>query len=194
LKHPELEFDDIEQVVEALRRQGFRLSAARRIVLEALFAAEGPVSAEFIAEGLGGSLTRSDLASVYRNLEWLESLGVVRHVHLGHGPGLYALAREGAREYLVCERCGRVDTVDASELDGIRAQIRAAFGFEARFSHFAIPGLCERCLEAVGSGDGTAATRSGRAGGSARPEHSGQHSHGAFIHAHEHGLDHEHRH
>ena len=32
-----------------------------------------------------------DLASVYRNLEQLEELGVVRHVHLGHGPGLYAL-------------------------------------------------------------------------------------------------------
>ena len=33
----------------------------------------------------------SDLASVYRNLEHLEELGVVRHVHFGHGPGLYAL-------------------------------------------------------------------------------------------------------
>ena len=152
LKHPQLEFDDIDGVVEALRSQGYRLSAARRIVLEALFAAAGPVSAESIADGLGGKVSSSDLASVYRNLEWLESLGVVRHVHLGHGPGLYALAAGRAREYLVCERCGRVEAVDASELDGVRAQIRKAFGFEVRFSHFAIPGLCARCAEAVGAG------------------------------------------
>ncbi len=156
LKHPQLEFDDVDQVVAVLRRQGYRLSTARRIVLDALFAAEAPVSAEDIALGLGGRLTRSDLASVYRNLEWLESLGVVRHVHLGHGPGLYTLAREGSREYLVCERCGRVESLEPSELDGVRAQIREAFGFEARFSHFAIPGLCAGCNDAIAAQEGAA--------------------------------------
>jgi Fur family ferric uptake transcriptional regulator len=138
-------------------------------VLEALFAAEGPVSAEFIAEGLGGNLTRSDLASVYRNLEWLENQGVVRHVHLGHGPGLYALARGGSREYLVCERCGRVESLASSRLDGVRAEIKQLFGFEARFSHFAIPGLCARCADAIESDEPTnGGSRSGRTGGRAR--------------------------
>jgi Fur family ferric uptake transcriptional regulator len=150
-RHPELEFKDIGEVVDVLRRQGYRLSTARRIVLDALFAAEGPVSAEYIAHGLGGQMTRSDLASVYRNLEWLESLGVVRHVHLGHGPGLYTLARGGSREYLVCERCGRVRSLEPSELDRVRSHIREAYGFEARFSHFAIPGLCAPCLDAIES-------------------------------------------
>jgi Fur family transcriptional regulator, ferric uptake regulator len=187
LRPPTLEFERIDDVVEALRGQGFRLSAARRVVLEALFAAEGPVSAEFIAAGLGGSFTRSDLASVYRNLEWLEQLGVVQHVHLGHGPGLYTLAREGAREYLVCERCDRVETVDAARLDRVRAQIKTEFGFEVRFSHFAIPGLCATCLKAVGEGE---ATGSGSTGGRSRRRHSGPagaaHSHGHYVHSHDH--------
>ena len=139
-------------------------------MLDALFAAKGPVSAEHIAEGLGGKVTRSDLASVYRNLEWLESLGVVRHVHLGHGPGLYTLARAGSREYLACERCGRVESLAPSQLDDVRAHIKKAFGFEARFSHFAIPGLCARCVDAVrteGDSDG-AGSRSGMTGGRTR--------------------------
>ena len=55
-----------------------------------------PVRAEEIAAGIGGRLPRSDLASVYRNLETLENHGLVRHLHLGHGPGLYALAGEGS--------------------------------------------------------------------------------------------------
>jgi Fur family ferric uptake transcriptional regulator len=172
LRPPKLEFDDIDEVVDALRGQGFRLSTARRVVLEALFAAEGPVSAEYIAEGLGGAFTRSDLASVYRNLEWLEDLGVVRHVHLGHGPGLYTLARDGAREYLVCERCGRVESVESAALDGIRAQIRKAFGFEARFGHFAIPGLCAPCFEAVGAAEpGDERAGSAGTGGRRRRRH-----------------------
>ena len=87
---PPLEFRTIEDVVEAVRSTGGRLSVPRRMVLEALFAAEGPVSAETIAGEL-----RLELTSVYRNLEHLEALGVARHVHLGHGPGLYALRGRG---------------------------------------------------------------------------------------------------
>ena len=69
------------------------------------FAAAGPVSVEAIADGLAGRLPRADLASTYRNLETLERIGLVRHVHLGHGPGRYALVGSPEREYVACERC-----------------------------------------------------------------------------------------
>ncbi len=102
----------LDAAIAALRDRGLRLSSARRLVLEALFAGEGPVSAEQIADGLDGRLPQSDLASVYRNLETLEELGMVRHVHLGHRAGLYALAAADDREYLACERCGAHRAVD----------------------------------------------------------------------------------
>jgi Fur family ferric uptake transcriptional regulator len=81
---------------------------------------------------------------VYRNLESLEQLGLVRHVHLGHGPGLYALAGP-AREYLVCESCDATIAVDESQLDDVRDLLKARFGYEAHFSHFPIVGLCAAC-------------------------------------------------
>lgn len=138
---PRLEFHDVEDVAAALRRRGGRLTAPRRMVLEALFAASGPVSAEQVATGP----VQLELTSVYRALETLEQLGVVRHVHLGHGPGLYSLIGEAEREYLVCERCDRVTAVPADELDPLRAQIERDFGYRARFSHFPIVGLCAEC-------------------------------------------------
>ena len=49
-----------EAAVEALRASGRRASAARRLVLEALFAADGPMSADQIADGIGGRVPRSD--------------------------------------------------------------------------------------------------------------------------------------
>ena len=55
----------------ALQERGLRASSARRLVLEALYAGDEPVTAEEIAAGLDGRLPRSDLASVYRNLETL---------------------------------------------------------------------------------------------------------------------------
>lgn len=140
-----LEFADIEEIGAWLRERGQRLTAARRAILGALAAAEGPVSAEYIAEGLGGKVGRSEVTSVYRNLSALEELGIVRHVHIGHGPGLYTLSGGEERAYLACERCHKVTAVGGGELEQIRGEIRDRFGYEARFTHFAILGLCSAC-------------------------------------------------
>jgi Fur family ferric uptake transcriptional regulator len=173
-----LEFDGIDEVLTLLRDRGNRISTSRRLVLEALFEAEGPVSAEHIAEGLGGQRTKAELTSVYRTLERLEELGVVRHVHIGHGPGLYALVGGGEHAYLSCESCHRVTAVEVEALDSVSAEIRKEFGYDARFTHFAILGLCASCREKTPSPAGN--------------DHSHAHSHGAFIHEHPHEQTHRH--
>ena len=137
---PPLPAADLGAALMAVRERGLRVSAARRLVLQALFAAAGPISAEQIASG-----SDLDLTSVYRNLETLERIGLVRHVHLGHGAGLYAVERGEPREYLLCERCHEVRAVAPEKLDGVRAAVRALAGFEARFTHFPIAGVCARC-------------------------------------------------
>ncbi len=138
---------DLNEAMDAVRRGGLRLTSARRLVLEALLAARAPISAEEIADGLGGRMTQSDIASVYRNLETLGELGLVRHFHAGHGPGRYVLAGFGDREYLACESCGALESVEPAALDGARDAVRELSGFEARFSHFPIVGLCARCAK-----------------------------------------------
>jgi Fe2+ or Zn2+ uptake regulation protein len=142
--------EDLSSAMALMRGRGLRVSAARRLVLEALLAADGPMSAEQIAEGIGGRVPSSDIGSVYRNLQALEDIGVVRHVHLGHGPGLHALAVTGEREYLTCERCADYRAVQPQELDAVRELIRRQFGYRASFIHFPIVGLCDGCAAAVG--------------------------------------------
>jgi Fur family ferric uptake transcriptional regulator len=140
---PPRHFEGIEDVFALLRAEGNRVTMPCRIILEALFAAEGPISAPYIARTT--ALADSDLSSVYRNLDRLESLGVVSHAHLGHGPSLYMLVGSGEREFLVCERCNAVSSVDPTELDSVRGEIEKQFGFRAGFTHFPIVGLCTRC-------------------------------------------------
>jgi Fur family transcriptional regulator, ferric uptake regulator len=141
--------EDLSSAIAVMRVRGLRVSAARRLVLEALLAADGPMSAEQIAEGIGGRVPPSDIGSVYRNLQALEDIGVVRHVHLGHGPGLHALAVTGEREYLTCERCADYRVVPPEELDAVRELIQRQFGYRASFIHFPIVGLCPGCAAAV---------------------------------------------
>ncbi|MDQ3102754.1 MAG: transcriptional repressor [Actinomycetota bacterium] len=143
---PTVVASDADAAAEWMRDHGHRVSAARRLVLEALFAAPGPISAEQIADGLDGRLPVSDLTSVYRNLETLERLGLVRHFHAGHGAGMYALARE--QEYVACSSCGEVRALEAESFDEVRKVIRRELGIAARFDHFPIVGLCAGCAKA----------------------------------------------
>ena len=126
-------------------------------MLEALFAAEGPVSADYIAGGLGGRGPEVDLASVYRNLEQLEELGVVRHVQSATARGCTRSRRRRARvPGLRALRPGDRRSTPA-QLDEVRGARRADFGYRARFTHFPITGLCPACAAA---GDAPAARAS----------------------------------
>lgn len=142
---PPLAAANMDAAVAALRSHGLRVSAARRLVLEALFTAGRPIPAERIADGLAGRLPPSDLASAYRNLETLETVGLVRHFHVGHGPGLYGLTGAAEHEYLVCNSCGAVRAVEPKRMERLRSLVRDEFGYEASFSHFPIIGLCRDC-------------------------------------------------
>ena len=137
----------IPAAITTLRVRGLRVSAARRLVLEALFAADAPASAEQLADGVGGRVPRSDVASTYRNLETLEALGLVRHMHLGHGPGRYEPAGR-QDELAACERCGACAVLPRDTAAAIRSAVRDAVGFEPFFHHFPLAGLCPACASA----------------------------------------------
>ena len=167
-------FADVGDAIRGLRASGLRMSTPRRLVLEALFAAEGPVSAAHLSRTLS-----LDESSVYRNLELLEQRGLIRHLHLGHSPGLYVLVTEDEPEYLYCEHCAKVTAVPPARIDPVRRQIRDRFGYTARFTHFAMIGTCADCATAAAESRRTRQRPSARAAAEKR-----LHSHGDYVHAH----------
>ena len=134
---PAMEASTAPAAFAAVRAHGLRLSSARRLLLQALFAAERPLGAEQLA-GDG------DVASAYRNLEVLEGLGLVRHVHLGHGPRLYQPAGR-PRDFVLCEGCGDVSPLAPAAVDAVRMAVLEAVGYRARFAHFPLAGLSPAC-------------------------------------------------
>jgi Fur family ferric uptake transcriptional regulator len=127
-------------VLGTLRARGLRISTARRQVVDALFAAEGPVSAEALARS-----TKADLASVYRNLDALEQAGIAHHVHVGHAAGRYVLSGRHDGGYAACERCGRHVELNGEDLAGLREAVKQLCGFACEFSHFPLVGACPDC-------------------------------------------------
>jgi Fur family ferric uptake transcriptional regulator len=138
----------VPAAITTLRVRGLRVSAARRLVLEALFAADEPVTADAIADGLNGRFPSSDLASVYRNLDTLEEIGLVRHFHVAHGAGQYALSGRHEAGYVACEKCGAHRPLDHGTVARVAAVLREACGYEPQLVHFPIVGRCPECQHA----------------------------------------------
>ena len=127
-----------------LRHEGARVTACRVAVLDALLEADAHLTAEQIAESARVAAPDVHRSTVYRALDALEQLGMVDHVHLGHGPAVYHLADE-AHQHLVCEACGDVVEVPDGLFEDLAARLRRRYGFAIRPNHFAVLGRCRAC-------------------------------------------------
>ncbi len=129
-----------DEAVERVREGGGRLTKARRVLLADLYDHGGRITAEQLAERHDDI----DLATVYRSLSHFEEVGVIEHVHLGHGPAAYRWA--GARTIAaVCEGCGAVTDVPAEELDALAHRLDQGYGLYLSLGHFALSVRCPHC-------------------------------------------------
>ncbi|MDN5569693.1 MAG: transcriptional repressor [Propionibacteriaceae bacterium] len=140
----------VAHTAELLRARGDRMTTARRTVLAALSGRPGHWTAEeiagFVAE-LDAGVHRS---SVYRCLETFSELGVVQHVHVGHGTTVYHVADVG-HLHAQCRTCGRLVDVPASVLQDAARALAADHGFILDATHVALSGTCAACAEGSAS-------------------------------------------
>lgn len=127
-----------------LRSHGYRLTVQRQLVLEAV-ASLGQATPDAIASAVHRTASSLNISTVYRTLELLEQLGVLRHAHLGHGAPTYSMATERPPVHLVCRHCGGVQSAPLAVMAGVVEQLRSAHDFLVDEGHLAISGECRSC-------------------------------------------------
>lgn len=136
--------EQAEPILGLLRARGGRVTTCRRAILETFLGVGGHVTAEALTARVQASQPDVHESTVYRFLDELERLGVVDHVHLGHGPAVYHLASD-AHHHLVCDRCGAVEEVPEALFAELRTRLKSEFGFVLEPRHFAVTGHCQAC-------------------------------------------------
>jgi Fur family transcriptional regulator, ferric uptake regulator len=134
----------VDEVMARVRGAGGRLTASRRAVVEALLAGNHHVTADEIVARVAKQHPEVHRSTVYRTLERLEEVGVITHVHLGHGPSTFHLVTR-PHHHAVCSACGAVVEVPFGALDSLADQLRDEHGFELSPQHFALSGRCRNC-------------------------------------------------
>ncbi|MDA8044427.1 MAG: transcriptional repressor [Actinomycetota bacterium] len=141
----------VEEILDALRLAGGRITTTRRATVEALLAhTDRHVSAEEVVEAVRARYSDVAESTVYRTLATLEELGVVTHLHLDHGPATFHLADHPHR-HLVCRACHAVIETPAELYTGLTGELERRFGFTVEDEHFALTGLCRACRPAAGA-------------------------------------------
>ncbi len=140
-----------DDLIDALRSQGLRITEARRAVCTVIAGRHGQhlTAATILSDVHSDTGNTIDQSTVYRALDELEKAGLLVHCHLGHGPAVYHLPSEAAHVHVVCERCGAIASVSAGSLRGWVDTVRAATGFEVDPTHFGVTGLCADCAAAA---------------------------------------------
>jgi len=134
----------VDEVLALLRARGGRVTSPRRLLLESIFEADGHRTAEELAQVVREKAPDVHISTIYRNLESLEELGVIFHVHLGHGPATYHLA-SAPHGHLVCQVCGTTVEAPGDLFKSLSASAKSRFGFQIDPYHFAILGRCQAC-------------------------------------------------
>lgn len=133
--------------VGRLRREGVRVTPQRLIVLEALAAHSGHVSADEILRWAAARYPAINLATVYRTLDLLISIGLVAQTDFGSGVSHFELVGDTPHHHLVCERCHAVFEIDDEALAPMQQSILRDYGFLTNTRHLALFGCCRACRE-----------------------------------------------
>jgi Fur family ferric uptake transcriptional regulator len=130
---------------DTLRSQGHRLTPQRQMVLSVIEQASEHLSAEAICQRVQQRYPFVSLSTVYRTLDLLKSLGLVREVHLFGEQRFYESAEAGLHHHLLCRGCGAVLHADDTLLNQLRAALEKLYRFTTLSLDLIATGYCADC-------------------------------------------------
>ena len=130
---------------EALHARGLRWTPQRRLVLNALADSAGHVTAADLLDRCRSVDPQTIPSTVYRTLDVLEDIGLVRHGHGPDGREEFHVLPEAEHGHLYCRECGRSWEINEGEAASLVASLADRRGFATDLSHLSISGICRDC-------------------------------------------------
>lgn len=139
--------DTIKLLNQAIVENGYRLTTARKAIVETLAHSEGHITADALAIAVRRQAPQVGRMTVYRTLDLLCSFGVVRPIYQGTGAAHFIIMAEGSHHHLICNHCHTVIEFEECMADELSEQLAAQFNFQVKGHLLEIHGVCADCLE-----------------------------------------------
>lgn len=136
------------EVPARLRARGLRWTPQRRVLLDVLAQVDGHVTGAELVEGCRAVDPSTTPSTVYRTLDVLEDLGIVRHSHGPGGRQEFHVGPVADHAHLVCGSCGARQELGRHEIQALADDVLLRHGFDLDIEHLTIEGRCAGCRTA----------------------------------------------
>jgi Fur family ferric uptake transcriptional regulator len=139
--------DWLPHATHALRDAGTRSGGARSAIVSELASQTCCASAQEIHMRLHAGGSTVGIASVYRTLELLHSMGLVTRIDTGDGVARFEPALPGGEHHhhLVCTTCGAVEAFHDDALEDAIHRVADRVDFRVDAHDVALRGACRTC-------------------------------------------------
>jgi Fur family ferric uptake transcriptional regulator len=138
------------KLIDSLETRGIRLTAQRRILVEAIDNSAEHLDAAALLERARERDPRINRATVYRTLDMLKRQGLIDELDLMHLNGekhYYEPRNRRNHAHLACLECGRIEEYSSETYELLKQEIRERSGFTTDVVRLEVGGRCRACSE-----------------------------------------------
>lgn len=128
-----------------LKQKGYRLTRSRLTITHALLGSGGHVSADSLLEVIHQTDPTIGRMTVYRTLDLLSDLGLIRPVYQGTGAAHYIILDGGHHHHLVCSGCDAVIEFEECGVQEMGKLLAEQFDFLVEGHLVEFYGRCPNC-------------------------------------------------
>lgn len=136
-------------IVNRLRENDHKLTPQRLAIAKILAHSEGHPSVETIHQALQGDFPTMSLATVYRNVLLIKSLGEVLELGFADGSNRYDGNKPYPHPHVVCVKCKAIIDPDLESLKDMTAEVSAETGFKILSHRVDFFGVCKACQTSI---------------------------------------------
>jgi Fur family transcriptional regulator, peroxide stress response regulator len=144
-----LQFNDpqerFEMIVRKMRENGHKLTPQRLAVARILARSEGHPGVEAIYEQLQDDFPTMSLATVYRSVMLIKSLGEVLELGFPDSGNRYDGNKPYPHPHVICVRCRKIFDPELPSLQDLTREVTAASGFKILTHRMDFFGICRAC-------------------------------------------------
>jgi len=136
-----------ETIIQKLRANGHKITPQRMAIAKILAKSQGHPSVENIHARIKKDFPTMSLATVYRNIVLIKSLGQVLELGFPDGSNRYDGNRPYPHPHVICIKCKKIVDPEVDSLDEMTKEVALETNFKILNHRLDFFGICSDCME-----------------------------------------------
>lgn len=135
-----------EIIIQKLKDHGHRITPQRLAIVKFLAKSDGHPSVEDIHVRIKKDFPTMSLATVYKNILLIKSLGEVLELGFPDGSNRYDGNKPNPHPHVICIKCKKIVDPDLENLNEMKKEVESETHFKILNHRLDFFGICSHCL------------------------------------------------